>query len=121
MLYNTLKQITVPVYVVPEAATIIGSAGFTLDLSKCDPREVELFQIYLMKLQYNLENMINNIANLKVEKKPVVLCDRGMLDGKAYAGDENWEKMLNEVNVRTILDRSRRSSSSGGTRRSSTW
>ena len=40
MLYNTLRQITVPVYVVPEAATIIGSAGFTLDLSKCDPREI---------------------------------------------------------------------------------
>lgn len=38
MLYNTLKQITVPVFVVPEAATIIGSAGFQLDLSNCTPR-----------------------------------------------------------------------------------
>ena len=40
MLYNALKQITVPVFVVPEAATIIGSAGFTLDLSRCDSREI---------------------------------------------------------------------------------
>ena len=121
MLYNTLKQITVPVYVVPEAATIIGSAGFTLDLSKCDPREIELFHIYLMRLQYNLENMINSIAKLKMDKKPVVLCDRGMLDGKAYAGDENWEKMLNEVNVGIGIVRSRKSLSSDGTKRSSIW
>lgn len=30
----------------------------------------------------------------KLEKPPVVLCDRGLLDGKAYAGEENWAKML---------------------------
>jgi len=29
-----------------------------------------------------------------MDKKTVVLCDRGMLDGKAYAGEENWKKML---------------------------
>ena len=34
MLYNSLKNITVPVFIVPEAATIIGSAGLALDLSK---------------------------------------------------------------------------------------
>ena len=34
MLYNTLKTITVPVFIVPEAATIIGSAGLAFDLSK---------------------------------------------------------------------------------------
>lgn len=28
------------------------------------------------------------------KKRSVVLCDRGMLDGKAYAGEENWAKML---------------------------
>ena len=40
--------------------------------------------------------MISNIAKSteKMNKKTVILCDRGMLDGKAYAGDENWAKML---------------------------
>ena len=38
MLYNTLKNITVPVFIVPEAATIIGSAGLALDLSKFEPK-----------------------------------------------------------------------------------
>jgi hypothetical protein len=54
-----------------------------------------------MKLQYNLEENVLSIANNleKLEKTPIVLCDRGLLDGKAYAGDENWSKMLKEINV----------------------
>lgn len=42
-----------------------------------------------MKLQYNLENMITRISKNveKVDKKTIILCDRGMLDGKAYAGE----------------------------------
>ena len=44
--------------------------------------------------------MTNVAKNFEREKKKsVVLCDRGMLDGKAYAGDENWAKMLAQVNV----------------------
>lgn len=34
------------------------------------------------------------------KKRSVVLCDRGMLDGKAYAGDENWAKMLQQIKVK---------------------
>ena len=54
-----------------------------------------------MKLQYNLEDIVLTIASQleKLEKTPVVLCDRGLLDGKAYAGDENFAKMLLEVSV----------------------
>jgi hypothetical protein len=48
---------------VPEAATIIGTAGITLDLSRFRPRQIELFQIYLMKLQYNLEEIVLSIAS----------------------------------------------------------
>ena len=105
MLYNTLKNITVPVFIVPEAATIIGSAGFTLDMSKCTPREIQLFQIYLMRLQLNLENLVTSMARifLRERKKSVVLCDRGLLDGKAYAGDDNWAKILAQVKVDNFL------------------
>jgi hypothetical protein len=54
MLFDKLKGITVPVFIVPEAATIIGSSGFNLNPSQYKPDEIELFQIYLMKLQLNL-------------------------------------------------------------------
>jgi hypothetical protein len=58
-----------------------------------------------MRLQYNLEEIIISVAKIiaKVGKVPVVLCDRGLLDGKAYAGDENWAKMLKEINVPILL------------------
>jgi hypothetical protein len=50
-----------------------------------------------MRLQYNLEEIVMDIASYleRLEKTPVVLCDRGLLDGKAYAGEDNWAKMLN--------------------------
>jgi hypothetical protein len=54
MLFDKLKGITVPVFIVPEAATIIGSSGFNLNPANYQPEELELFQIYLMKLQFNL-------------------------------------------------------------------
>ena len=42
-----------------------------------------------MILQYNLEDLTTEIAKNfeKINKKSVILCDRGMMDGKAYAGD----------------------------------
>ncbi len=38
-------------------------------------------------------------------KCPVLLCDRGLLDGKAYAGKENWDRMLKSLNVNIKLRR----------------
>ena len=62
-IFHSFKSISAPVFIVPEAATIIGTAGLTLDLSQFKPRQIELFQIYLMRLQYNLEEIITSIAN----------------------------------------------------------
>jgi hypothetical protein len=62
-IYNSFKQISAPFLIVPEAATIIGSAGLTLDLSTFESSQIEEFQIYLMRLQYNLEGIISDVAN----------------------------------------------------------
>lgn len=66
--------------------------------------------------------MTNVARNFEREnKKSVVLCDRGMLDGKAYAGDENWAKMLSQIHVRIPLFRSLRKTYSNVTKLLSTW
>jgi len=54
-----------------------------------------------MRLQYNLEGILSDVARTleKLGKCPVLLCDRGLLDGKAYAGKENWDRMLKFLNV----------------------
>lgn len=63
-----------------------------------------------MRLQLNLENLVTDISMIfrREKKKSVVLCDRGMMDGKAYAGDENWAKMLAQIKVPDGLLRSKR-------------
>ena len=87
-IYTTFKQVSAPFFIVPEAATLIGSSGLTLDLANFTGEQIQLFQIYLMRLQYNLEGIISDVAQTleKYQKCPVLLCDRGLLDGKAYAG-----------------------------------
>lgn len=87
-IYDTFKQVSAPFFIVPEAATIIGSSGLTLDFSNFTGEQIQLFQIYLMRLQYNLEGILEDVAKTleKLGKCPVILCDRGLLDGKAYAG-----------------------------------
>jgi hypothetical protein len=37
---------------------------------------------------------MTEIANIKAVNTPVILCDRGLLDGKAYMGKALWDTML---------------------------
>ena len=55
---------------------------------------VILFQINLMRLQIALENTFQTLASLQKEKKCVILCDRGLIDGKAYMSSDLWKTML---------------------------
>jgi hypothetical protein len=48
------------------------------------------FQYSLMKVQTGLEDIIANISNIRCATKPIILCDRGLLDGKAYLPTELW-------------------------------
>jgi hypothetical protein len=36
-------------------------------------------------------------------KKSVVICDRGLMDGKAYCSQENWQKIMEKVNVMLMV------------------
>lgn len=49
------------------------------------------------------------------------MCDRGLLDGKAYAGDENWAKMLTQIKVKPPIFRSPNNKSCKDTRQLYTW
>jgi len=41
-----------------------------------------------------LENTFLTLASLQNEKKCVILCDRGLMDGKAYMNSDLWKTML---------------------------
>lgn len=44
------------------------------------------------------------IAKLN-KKKAIVLCDRGLMDGKAYVDTEKWNKLLDANNLNEVIMR----------------
>ncbi len=78
--------------VVPEAATALMNAGFTIaDLG------VHTFQKILICLQAEQERIYQSGALVLQQKRPVLICDRGQLDGKGYMEDEDFAQMLSEL------------------------
>ena len=60
-----------------------------------------------MKLQSDLENYYQQIAYYS--KKPVIiLCDRGLMDGKAYLSEEVWQALLDTVGKNSVSLRDKR-------------
>lgn len=47
-----------------------------------------------------LEHTFNVLAMLCPENKtPVLLCDRGLMDGKAYMDSSEWYEMIGKYNL----------------------
>ena len=77
---------------VPEAATILFSNGF----KSSDPLHI---QGAIMKLQISLEDLFEGIAR-DFEGRSVLLCDRGLMDGKAYVETKMWHDVLKLENMK---------------------
>jgi hypothetical protein len=85
------------VYLVPEAATLLWASGST----PADLREEEAriaFQVALMRLQLQLEDSIAMVARA-TRTRAILLCDRGLLDGKAYVNLSEWLEVLRLTGV----------------------
>lgn len=81
------------VLIVPEAATILINSGIrcfgNYALSKLD------FQSQVITLQMTLESLAEETAS-KSAAQTIILCDRGVLDDKAYVTKEEWQKILSQ-------------------------
>lgn len=79
------------VLIVPEAATILINSGmkpfgnFALDIVE--------FQKKVMTLQLTLEELAEKTAE-QSKNKTLILCDRGLLDDKAYVTKQEWQNLL---------------------------
>ena len=72
-------------------------------------RDAVDFQINLMKLQMDLEDIFVQIAQTQPDSQPtIILCDRGVMDGQAYTNDIVWQAILDETGWSTIHLRERR-------------
>ncbi len=90
LIKDTFSQKGVVVLFVPETATELISGGVcpwtcgtNLD-----------YQIVQCKLQRFKEQMFDEAVRTMKEDKFLIVCDRGMLDNKAYMTDEEFDKCL---------------------------
>lgn len=95
------------VLVVPEAATLMNKGGCFINTENMTFSQGVKFQISLMKMQMNLENIFIEIG-LTSNQPCVILMDRGVMDGSAYVSPNIWKAILNETGWTTIQLRDRR-------------
>ena len=79
------------VFTIPEAATII-KEEIGLDFSDLSNYE---FQTAVLEVMLYLEEQAMQFAN-KMEQDVIILCDRGIMDNKAYMPYEDFLKLLKE-------------------------
>src|SRR3989344_5426782 len=79
------------VFSVPEIATMLNHSGVILG-------QVEtVFQAEdaIVLMQIGFENIMAKYGEkIGCDKKCVILCDRGLMDGKAYIDETGWKKLL---------------------------
>jgi len=99
-----LEELGFLVLTVPETATMLFSGGVPLP---SDEASGFAFQKHLMQVQREVEDAF--IALAKGSGRPaVVLLDRGLMDGKAYMEEEQWELLLEELQLTPVMLRDQR-------------
>lgn len=105
---NDLTQQNYKVVMVPEAASLLAKGGAMIDATKFNPGEGLAFQKILMNLQISLEETYSDIARMVDDQHVVMLIDRGLCDGSAYVSKEDWQAVMDDLNMNTITMRENR-------------
>lgn len=89
------------VLVVPETATELisnGVAPWTCNTNYD-------YQTFQVKLQKEKEDIFEDAARTMKNNKILIVCDRGVLDNKAYMTDIEFKKILKDLNTTLIRER----------------
>lgn len=84
-------------YIVPETATIS-----YLSTGRPDPADFWRYQSHLIRLQIDVEDHFERIAEMNAKrdgKRPILVCDRGILDCKAFCPPDMWGLACEEAGV----------------------
>jgi hypothetical protein len=83
-------------FLIPEAATILLNGNITFRDGTLSPRE---FQGHVMDLICALEFQFECAAHQIRHPKPVIIADRGLMDGRAYASEQLFLDIMHERNL----------------------
>lgn len=92
------------VYMVPEAATILLQGGARIHP---DRERFLSFEKTLIETQMALEDRFKDLAQALPEKS-IIICDRGVMDNKAYVNEDLWEALMDENGWSAVQLRDRR-------------
>lgn len=95
---NAFTDLGYHVIFVPECATELINAGISGKTCK----SVLEFQNALMKLQIERETIYEKVAKTINNDKVLIVCDRGVMDSKAYLTNLEFTTVLNELNKNEI-------------------
>lgn len=93
---NIFERFGYKILIVPETATELISSGIT----SADMGSVSDYQLYQISLQkYKEDIFLNAASKIKGYKKIIVLCDRGIIDSKAYMTEKAFKDVLDSLNM----------------------
>lgn len=95
---NAFSEMGYIVLFVPETATELINGGVApwSCASNCE------YQRYQMILQAQKEAIFESAAKGMKADKVLIVCDRGMLDNKAYMSQDEFDKVLSELNYNEV-------------------
>lgn len=96
MFMQKLPEIGVAATMVPEAATTILTSGIKIqEMLESSDRYFE-FQREVVRMQLANEERFKRLTELRPGSRKVIICDRGVMDGKAYMDPELFDVLLRE-------------------------
>lgn len=98
LVQNAFTNLGYNVIFVPECATEIINAG----ISQKSCESIFDFQKTLMKLQIERENIYEESAKHIKGNKILIICDRGLMDSKAFLTNLEFSTILNDLNKNEI-------------------
>jgi len=93
------------VFMVPETPTMLFQGGFSLH--DVTPAQIVALETVLLRTVMNTEDSFRDIAEVYGDDT-VFLCDRGMMDTKAYVSPEMWSTILSNLGQSEVQIRDQR-------------
>ena len=102
-----VKELTARGYrvlIAPEAATELISGFGIMPFGNC--LKMYDFQYFVIDSQLQKERLAAKAAQLVPEEKVLIICDRGLLDNKAYVSQEEYDTILHsfDLNEQQVID-----------------
>lgn len=97
MLATFFENLGWKVFRVPETATVLMSGGIAF--GELNSEQVMDFQENLIKTMLSLEDTYFSMAEKTVGQNVLVICDRGTMDASAFISNEEWEKLLDKLDL----------------------